>query len=129
MRMSHIYQPVMLRQLLISGGTASRESIARAILEHDPSQVEYYEQVVQNMVGRVLTSKDDLVRRDGREYQLVAAPDLRQEEREELIAICDGQIARYLAARASCLGTSSSPRSRPIRKPQIRSPEEGALSL
>jgi diadenosine tetraphosphate (Ap4A) HIT family hydrolase/5-methylcytosine-specific restriction endonuclease McrA len=101
--MSHIYQPVMLRQLLISGGAASRESIARAILEHDPSQVEYYEQVVQNMVGRVLTSKDDLVRRDGREYELVAAPNLRQEEREDLIAICDEQIARYLAARGQAV--------------------------
>ncbi|QNP44480.1 HIT domain-containing protein [Sphingomonas daechungensis] len=93
----------MLRELLLNGGRASREAIARAILEHDPSQVEYYEQVVQNMVGRVLTSKPDLVRREGREYELVAAPELSQDERRELIGICDEQIARYLAARGAAV--------------------------
>jgi hypothetical protein len=32
MRMSHVYQPVMIRTLLDAGGTASAEQIARALL-------------------------------------------------------------------------------------------------
>jgi hypothetical protein len=32
MRMSHVYQPVMLRELLDRGGHASRKDIARALL-------------------------------------------------------------------------------------------------
>ena len=55
MRMSHIYQPVMLIELLKRGGRASRRQIATALLRQDKSQLEYYEQVTTNMVGRVLT--------------------------------------------------------------------------
>ena len=43
MRMSHVYQPVMLRVLLEQGGSASLTDIARALLSYDQSQVEYYE--------------------------------------------------------------------------------------
>lgn len=46
MRMSHIYQPVMLMTLLEKGGTASVRDIATSILIHDESQIEYYEQIV-----------------------------------------------------------------------------------
>ena len=51
MRMSHIYQPVMLRELLLSDGQATVEQIARALLSYDQSQVEYYEIRTKNMVG------------------------------------------------------------------------------
>jgi ATP adenylyltransferase len=55
MLMSHVYQPVMPLALL-SGGERSVEDIARDILSHDESQVEYYEAITNNMVGRVLRS-------------------------------------------------------------------------
>ncbi len=45
MRMSHIYQPVMLMTLLEKGGKASVRDIATSILIHDESQIEYYEQI------------------------------------------------------------------------------------
>ncbi len=54
MRMSHIYQPVMLRVLLESSGSATERQIAEAISSEDPSQVEYYEKITRDMVGRVL---------------------------------------------------------------------------
>jgi hypothetical protein len=51
MRMSHIYQPVMLRVLLDNGGRASRHAIASAFAAEDRAQVEYYEEIVRNMPG------------------------------------------------------------------------------
>src|SRR5580692_9805614 len=54
MRKSHVYQPVMLMTLLKSDGKASATAIAKAILKQDESQIEYYEKIVGNMVGRVL---------------------------------------------------------------------------
>jgi ATP adenylyltransferase len=54
MRMSHTYQPVMFMTLLEKGGSCSEEDIARAILAHDQSQVEYYEKITRDMVGPVL---------------------------------------------------------------------------
>jgi hypothetical protein len=70
MRMSHVYQPVMLAVLLAHGGKCSTEEIARAILAHDESQVEYYENVTENMVGRVLKGHG-IVEREDDGYSLV----------------------------------------------------------
>ena len=39
MRMSHIYQPVMLKRLLEAGGISHQDDIARAILQYDEAQL------------------------------------------------------------------------------------------
>jgi diadenosine tetraphosphate (Ap4A) HIT family hydrolase len=44
MRMYHVYQPVMIRELLKHGGKASSRNIAAAFLARVASQLEYYEQ-------------------------------------------------------------------------------------
>ena len=56
MKMSHIYQPVMLKVLLENNGEASIEKIASALLSYDQSQVEYYGIRTKQMVGKVLTN-------------------------------------------------------------------------
>ena len=50
MRMSHVYQPVMLRLLLGRNGRASVQDVARALLNEDRSQLEYYSEITKNMV-------------------------------------------------------------------------------
>ena len=40
MRMSQIYQPLMLIELLKNNGSASVSQIAQAILNKDPTQIE-----------------------------------------------------------------------------------------
>jgi ATP adenylyltransferase len=78
MRMSHVYQPVMLLALLRGGGRRSTADIARSILLHDESQVEYYENVTKNMVGRVLKGHS-IVEREDNGYSLVGYEDLGDE--------------------------------------------------
>lgn len=56
MRMSHIYQPVMIKALLENGGEAPTEEIATRLLAYDQSQVEYYSLRTKTMVGKVLTN-------------------------------------------------------------------------
>ena len=56
MRMSHIYQPVMLKVLLKSDGEATVNQIASSLLSYDQSQVEYYALRTKNMVGKVLAN-------------------------------------------------------------------------
>lgn len=63
MRMSQIYQPLMIRFLLEKSGQASDESIASEILKYDPSQTEYYRKIVNNMVGRVLKKHKIVINR------------------------------------------------------------------
>ena len=55
--MAHIYQPVMLMELLASEGELSVSEIAAALLSHDRSQVEYYEQITKYMVGNLASKK------------------------------------------------------------------------
>jgi hypothetical protein len=52
MRMSHLYQPLMLRTLIKKGGTASLRDIASTFLVHDESQIGYYTENTKRMPGR-----------------------------------------------------------------------------
>ncbi len=45
MRMSHIYQPVMIKHLLRNNGVASDTDIAKEISLQDPTQIEYYQNI------------------------------------------------------------------------------------
>jgi diadenosine tetraphosphate (Ap4A) HIT family hydrolase len=91
---SHIYQPVMRRELLRHKGTASVNDIAKALLAEDQSQIEYYEQITKNMVGRVLTKN-----RGGATYRLKGFSDLSPTEIKQLIKLCDAEITEYLEKR------------------------------
>src|SRR6476659_7028136 len=87
MRMSHIYQPVMIKELLQSGGKASIRNIAAAFLSRDESQLEYYEQITKDLPGKVL-GKHGIVERNNDEYRLTIDPSLMSsEERDELVRL------------------------------------------
>jgi len=96
--MSHVYQPVMLKRLLIGSGTAKVEEIALDLVQNDLSQIEYYTDRVHNMVGRVLR-KNGLVDRDKSVYLLRDYQTLNNHEIQELIDICDEKIKDYIQKR------------------------------
>ncbi len=98
MRMSHVYQPVMLITLLRQGGRCSTTEIAQSILAHDESQIEYYEDVTKNMVGRVLR-RHGIVEKEGDSYSLVGHEDLNGEQVEHLIELCEHKLNEYKARR------------------------------
>jgi hypothetical protein len=54
--MSHMYQPAMLPVLLANGGRASIRDNAAIFLAYDESQIEYSEQIMKGIPGRVLRS-------------------------------------------------------------------------
>lgn len=98
MRMSHIYQPVMIKALLGSGGRMSTHDIAREILIYDISQIEYYENVVNNMVGRVLRNRG-VVEKKKDVYELVAYDLLTDEDRQLIVEECDRKIDAFIQKR------------------------------
>lgn len=106
MRMSHIYQPVMLIEILKKGGFASTEQIAKAILNHDPTQedyykeqVDYYKKTVNRMVGKVLTSNRGITARTGDTYSLIDSEKLNKTQTKELISLCQEKIKEYNSKR------------------------------
>jgi hypothetical protein len=103
MRMSHIYQPVMIRELLKRGGRASIRDLASAFLSYDLSQLEYYEQITKSMPGKVLANHG-VVNRDGDQYALTIEPlSLSTKERNELVQLCDEAISNYLQKRGKAV--------------------------
>lgn len=100
MRMSHIYQPVMIKALIENNGQATVESLAKTILRYDISQVEYYEKITHNMVGRVLR-RHDIVRRDRHLYILNDYETLSEPDKRELLLKCDEKIQEYIHKRGT----------------------------
>jgi diadenosine tetraphosphate (Ap4A) HIT family hydrolase/5-methylcytosine-specific restriction endonuclease McrA len=103
MRMSHIYQPLMIKTLLEGGGSALISDIAACFLSHDQSQREYYEEITKRMPGKVLANHG-LVRRDGDRFRLTSdVSALSADERDELVRMCDSAVAQYLEKRGEAV--------------------------
>lgn len=98
MRMSHIYQPVMLMALLKNGGHCSTTKIAKAILKYDEAQIEYYEQITNNMVGKVLR-RHGIVEKSGKNYALILSRELTHGQVDELVGLCQQRLDEYIGKR------------------------------
>jgi ATP adenylyltransferase len=99
MRMSHVYQPVMIRNLIKNKGKADSSKIAKDLLAYDVSQVEYYQLITKNMVGKVLTNNRGITSKDVDQYSLIGFENLSKDEQKELIQICDSKIDEYIEKR------------------------------
>jgi len=102
MRMAHIYQPVMIRTLLDHRGEADDEQIAKDLLSHDRSQIEYYQQITRNMVGRVLR-RHDVVEKEGKKYRLVGFEKFTPAQIESLRNACDEKLSEYISNRGNLI--------------------------
>jgi diadenosine tetraphosphate (Ap4A) HIT family hydrolase/5-methylcytosine-specific restriction endonuclease McrA len=100
MRMSHIYQPVMLMTLLKKDGKASVRDIATSILSHDESQIEYYEQITKEMVGRVLRNRG-LVKKEAQTFELLDFDRLTREQVKDLSGLCQKKLEDFKERRGA----------------------------
>lgn len=100
MRMSHIYQPVMLTTLLKNGGKCNQKEIAKSLLSHDESQIEYYTNITNSMVGSVLRNHG-LVTKDNKSknYNLVDFGSLSDDEVNNLVELCQQKLEEFLERR------------------------------
>lgn len=93
MRMSHIYQPVMIKTLLESNNKASIDKIARRINDKDESNIALFRETVKKMPGKVL-GNHGLVKFIEQKYELQIEK-LDKNERKKLIELCDEKINEY----------------------------------
>jgi len=114
MRMAQVYQPVMLLQLLKNNGEASVRQIAQAILDKDPTQLEYFSEIVKNMVGHVLTKRRGVTEKNGEMYRLIGSETLSDEQVKTLVDLCERKIADFEEKRGDSLWSHRSQGYRPI---------------
>jgi len=99
MRMSHIYQPVMIKELLRINGPVTAYNIAKRFVEFDGSQIEYYEQITNKMPGLVLRRHGVVIKTDAGYLLDLDSGSLSDVQREELIKLCDKKISEYIERR------------------------------
>jgi ATP adenylyltransferase len=98
MQMQHVYQPVMLIELLMNNGKASETQIAKAILDVDPIQQRYYEDKVRNMVGKIL-KKNGITDYQKAIHSLNGYEHLTQYEIDELINLLKEKLTAEMNTR------------------------------
>jgi len=87
MKMSHIYQPVVIRELLKNGGRTKSSEIASVIASTDPTQVEYYERILARYPKSTLKKHEIADLNKG--IWTLATSDLSADETAELIELCE----------------------------------------
>jgi hypothetical protein len=103
MRMSHIYQPLMLMELLGRRSPAPAQVVARRILGEDVTQIDYYTERVKRMVGKVLTG-NGITRYERGTYDLVGGEELSDAARDQLLELCRKRLDAFRMQRGEEVG-------------------------
>jgi ATP adenylyltransferase len=97
MKTQHIYQPLLIRTLLDSGGVATVRQIAQAFLGQDESQIIYYEKRIKAMPVPVLKRRG-VVERDG-ELVTLNVHRLTLQQKAHLRLLCEQRMQEFIQAR------------------------------
>jgi hypothetical protein len=97
MKMSHIYQPLMLRILVEAGGIATIRQLAHGFLAQDESQLRYYEGRIKQMPLPVL-KKHSIVSNEGELVEL-NCKSLTFEQKAQVLMSCEKRLQRFIIER------------------------------
>lgn len=105
MSMTDVYQPAVIKELLVHGGKRSKANLARTLAQYDIAIQDYYEKVMMRW-SRITLSKHGIVayERGERAFRLIDYPS-DESVRETAIVICEQKIAACLNSSARCNGS------------------------
>ena len=95
MSMTHIYQPIMIKEILESGNTASKADIARVFLNNDQSLLDYYQKTVMRWPKITLTKRKVVTCEKG-VFRLLLDEDITDKQKKRLIELCDLRTEEYV---------------------------------
>ena len=97
MKMSHIYQPLMLHILVEAGGTATIRQLAHGFLAQDESQIRYYENRIKEMPVPVL-KKRGVISKEG-ELVSLNCQKLNFEQKAQVVMSCEKRLQQFIIER------------------------------
>jgi diadenosine tetraphosphate (Ap4A) HIT family hydrolase len=97
MRMSHIYQPLLIKTLVEAGGSATVRQLAQQFVLEDESQLQYYENTIKRMPVKVLKSHG--IVSDQKSLISLNIKKFTFKEKAKLKGICEEKIQQYLEKR------------------------------
>ena len=95
MKMSHIYQPLLIKTLIDSGGVSTLRQLATTFISNDESQILFYEKKLKEMPIKVLSNRK-ILRREG-ELVSLNVKKLTLEQKAELKKLCEQKMQEYIA--------------------------------
>jgi len=97
MRLSHIYQPLLIKSLIDAGGYATVRQLAMIFVGYDEALLQQYERTLKKMPIKVLR-KHEIIETDGMLVSLNVKK-LSMLEKAEIKKICDEKIQDYIIKR------------------------------
>ena len=97
MKMSHVYQPLLIRLLVESGGQSTLRQLAKEFSAFDEAQILFYEDRLKKMPIPVL--KTHGVASRTKQLVTLEVDELTLEQRREIIVSCEKRIAKFLKQR------------------------------
>src|SRR6056300_96127 len=98
MSMSHIYQPLMLIELIKGNGKATGTNIAKSFLSYDETQIDYYKKITTLMPFKYLFKHLNEIKKSKDNY-LFEDFDLNETQKDELIKLCNEKLQNYIKKR------------------------------
>jgi ATP adenylyltransferase len=95
MSMTHVYQPLLIKKLVESGGTATVRQLAQGVLAHDESQLLRYEAVIKRWPFKTLKRHGMIEVKDG--LVKLSSGKLSLEQRSQVLALCEQKIGEFIA--------------------------------
>ena len=99
MSMTDVYQPAVIKKLLLHGGKRTKKQLASVLAQYDHSVQEYYERIVMRWPKITLT-KHGIINYEtqGRMFSLCALP-IDEPTHEEAVCICDQKIQEWVTKK------------------------------
>ena len=97
MRMSHIYQPLLIKTLVEADGSATVRQLAQQFVLEDESQLQYYENTIKKMPVKVLKNHGIVSNQDS--LISLNVKKITFKEKAQLKRICEDKIQQYLEKR------------------------------
>jgi hypothetical protein len=99
MSMQHVYQPLLIKVLVESGGSATVRQLAQAILELDEAQIAYYSGRIKDMPVPVL-KRHGVLDREG-DLVSLSMNRLSMDDRCRILMLCEQKIREFMLENGS----------------------------
>ena len=97
MRLSHIYQPLLIKSLIECGGVSTIRQMAITFLSRDESQIVYYEKILKSMPIKVLSNHNVILK--DRDLIKLNTKKLTLKQKAEISKLCEEKMQEYIAKR------------------------------
>lgn len=96
MKMTRVYQPVVIKELLLNDGQCTKDQLAKTIVAYDLSAMDHYRRVVMRWPKRTLTTHG-IIRYEKSEGRFFLECAVRDDtERKKAVELCESYIQSWV---------------------------------